>query len=125
MSIASDLYAHLSTYPGLTAIVGNRCYPVGEVPQPPTLPYVAYALAEDVEEMTLAGTLAASRAAYEFTCYASSQLVLKDLTTQVRAALRAFAAQVLDVADIHERELDWLPDLQLFAAAVTATILHA
>ena len=81
------LYTRLTSHAGLSALTGNRWYPL-VLPQKPTLPAGTYQRISDVPlgETTL--TLHQERV--QFNCYGQSYIDARSVATQVVAALEGF-----------------------------------
>jgi hypothetical protein len=86
LSLAAALYARLSTFPGLTALVGPRVYPV-EAPQETARPYVVFLTVSTQRLNHLGGPSEVAQARIQIDAYATSYAAAVAIGTQIRAAL--------------------------------------
>ena len=91
MNTDESLYARLSTYAGLIALVGTRIYPMA-LPQTPTLPAVTYYRVNAPTDHLMGESASTiERAGYRIQCWGASYTVARAVAAQVIAALDAFA----------------------------------
>lgn len=91
MTIDEAVFAYLSTYSGLTALVGKRIYP-DDLPQNPTYPAVTFIQVSEDEIDTLhqpASTMIG--ATYQFDCWATTRVGAKAVARQIRAAWKNYS----------------------------------
>jgi len=89
-TIDTALYARLSGYAGLTALVSTRIYPA-PIPQNPTYPLVTYQEIDRVSPHTM-GTLAGvTHIRYQIDSWATTLAGAKAVAAQVEAALDNYA----------------------------------
>jgi hypothetical protein len=103
------LYARLSGYASLTALVGARIYPL-RAPQTAPLPYVVYQRISTIRWSAMGVDTGLARPRMQLTAWASTPAAAKAVKEQVRAALqrwRGTAANVtiLDSFLADERDL--------------------
>lgn len=90
--IEEALYTHLTTHAGLTALVGDRVYPLA-LPGGVTLPAVTYQRISGPRERSHDGRrLAHPR--YQVTVWAETYLAARAVAEQVRLALDGFVGQL-------------------------------
>jgi len=103
---AETLYSYLTTFPGLAALIGTRCYPV-KLPQEPTLPALTYQRVSDAPEYSH-DPGASYRPRMQITCWAGTYAGAEALATQVNLASEAwhaamggaaFVENVIDLSD--------------------------
>jgi hypothetical protein len=90
MSFSSALYAHLSTYAGLTALVGTRIYPQ-PMPQNVTLPAVTYQRIDGVRDDAYTRAVGSTYVRVQLNAWAKTYLQADAIRTQLRTAMRAMA----------------------------------
>lgn len=126
MMLEKAIYSYISTYPGLTALVGNRIYPL-VIPQNPTYPAVAYSRVSRVYEKDLSGT-AWNQSRMQFSVYARKYSDAKAVVEQIRAAFRDYRGKIngIDVmlADISNEVDLYEPDTALFHVSIDILIIH-
>ena len=94
MNTDESLYARLSTYAPLMALVSTRIYPMS-LPQTPTLPAVTYYRVNAPTEHMLGETASSiERAGYRIQCWGISWASAVAVAEQVIAALDAFAGNL-------------------------------
>lgn len=104
--IEEDLYSHLSTFTGLTALVGDRVYPV-TAPQTVQAPFCVFFKVSDARIYSHQGFSGLERVRVQISCYAETYLEAKQVAEQVTAAMEAWlAANVKVQASFQENELD-------------------
>jgi hypothetical protein len=92
MTIKDAIYTYLITQTGLTALVGTRIYPDGEIPQRVSLPAIEYSLVSKVQDHTSgsdAGNPYFSR--WQFDCWADKGYTADDVAVQLIAALKDYS----------------------------------
>lgn len=80
------LYAYLSTYAGLTALISTRVYP-NELPQGTTLPAVVYITISDIKNHTLTGQSKLENPMIQFTAYSLTRATARAVANQIKTAL--------------------------------------
>lgn len=108
MSTAAAIYARLSGFAGLTALVATRVYPV-EAPANVTRPYVVFASISAVRLNHLTGPAEVVNPRVQVDAYAVRYIDAQAIAEQVRAALDGFAGtsggvSVISCACIDGRE---------------------
>lgn len=93
MTLEELLYTHLTGDATLTALVGNRIYPV-DAPQNGTLPDVRYQLITRQELVAIPGRLLLVSRTYQFDGFAESYSEAKAVEVALKAALYRFNKQV-------------------------------
>jgi hypothetical protein len=89
MSIETALFGYLSTYAGLTALVGTRVYPLN-LPPKPTLPAVTYQKVSGARIRTMGNTNLGGRPRFQLTAWADTYAGAKDVAAQLQAALEGY-----------------------------------
>ena len=87
--IEIEVYKYLSQYAGLTALVGDRIYPM-ILPQDAVLPAVTCEKISGQRINTKFGPAGLVRARIQVSCWAKGYLVAKQVAEQVRLALAGF-----------------------------------
>lgn len=96
--IGSAVYARLANFAGLTALVGDRIYPI-RAPQNVTLPYVVYAEQAPIDEspnLEDSGGLLTSRVQVD--AWGTTAKQAAQVGDQARKALRDFSGTVGGIA---------------------------
>lgn len=123
--IESALFAYLSSYVGLSALVGTRVYPL-VLPQTPTMPAIAYNRVSSVVERDLSGA-ARTRVRMQLTCFGTTYGSAKQVARQVREALQDYsgtmgAVRILEATVIGEMD-QYEPDLSQYYIPVDVMFL--
>lgn len=105
MSTAAAIYAQLSGFAGLTALVGTRIYPV-EAPANVTRPYVVFVAISSVRLNHLSGPAEVANPRVQVDAYAARYIDAQAISDQVRAALDGFAGTVGGVAVLSSACID-------------------
>lgn len=90
MSIESGLYTHLTNDPDVSALVGDRIYPL-LVPQDASLPAIAYQRISTGREEAHTGPSGLCSARIQLTCIADSYESAKSVADAVRKSLDGFS----------------------------------
>ena len=98
MGIESDVFARLSTFPGLMALVGTRIYP-DLLPQNPTLPAVTLFKVSNPREITHSGDSSLQHPRYQFSCWALTYGAVWTVAEQVRLALQGLTSAGVGIYD--------------------------
>lgn len=129
MKIEEALYTYLKSHTGLSALVGSRIYPL-KLPQNPTLPAVVYVKVSYAGERAMGtGNPRASRARFQFSCFAQSYASAKDVAEQVKLALQDYSGlmgggvTVLDTNVVGEVDV-FEPDTGLYHVPVDVLLIH-
>ena len=119
------LNAYLSSYVGLTALVGDRIY-TGQAPQGTVKPYVVHFTISDIPDYTLTGRTKARQVSMQISCFASSLSSAEAVETQVVDALDSWpdANRQIRLAKIESRYDLTEQDTDLFHRAIDTTILY-
>jgi hypothetical protein len=126
MSLKSSLYTYLSTYAGLTALIGTRIYPAAEVPQG-LKTYCAYSQLSNDRTYSHQGFSHLEDTDLQINCYAETTLSADAIAAQVTLAIEAWpaanadaqAAFVNTISDLYE------PQTDLHFSAVEVSISHS
>jgi hypothetical protein len=102
--IEEVLFTRLSAHGGLTALVGTRIYPV-IMPQGATKPAVTYQLISGIRESAMVADPGLVTSRYQFTAWATTNLVARNVIKQVRLALERYSSGIMANAFI-ETEYD-------------------
>lgn len=106
MSLQSDLYTRLSSYSGLTALVGTRIYPVA-ASQTSTMPYCVYQVISRERQYSHQGFSNLERYRVQISCVAADPDVVRDVVTQVIAAMEGWpAANSMVQSCLHDGDFD-------------------
>ena len=89
MSVQNDIYARLSAYAGLTALVSTKIYPL-TMPQDIELPYVTYSIISDVPEHAMGADPNIRTIRIQVSCWADTYDEAKAIEVQVKAALSRY-----------------------------------
>lgn len=93
-TVEESLYAYLSGYAGLTALVGTRIYP-RLLPDEPTYPAVTYHRISGRNIRTLAPpTVAAVEARFQFSCWGLAYADARNVASQIEDALQDFTGKM-------------------------------
>lgn len=90
MTIEAALYSYLSTYAGLTALIGLRIYPV-DITQDAEMPAVAYQLVDDLPVHSGGADLIVHAARFQFSCWGTTYLNACAVAVQIKAALQDYS----------------------------------
>ncbi len=136
MAIEEAVYSRLSTFAGLTALVGappnDRIYRV-RLPQDVTLPAVRFAKVAVERIGAMGADPGLARARYQFSCWANDPDQARDVAEQIRAALqrwRGTEAGVVIQDSFFETEVDLFepdvgdPTRGIFHRAIDFEIVH-
>jgi hypothetical protein len=115
-SIETALYKILADDATVGAICGNRIYPKW-IPQGTAFPAVTYNQLAGERLQVTAGPVGMVDSSFEFTCWASSYLVTRQLADAVRQALDGFAS-VSDTINIQSIQLEDESDVPSEVAGV-------
>lgn len=116
--VEQAVFARLSTFAGLGALVGARVYPV-ELPQPGPLPAVTYQRVSAVRARAMGKNPGLVTARVETDAWARDYAVAKAVAEQVRLALERWrgtlaGVEVLD-SFLDEEEDDYEPETKRYA----------
>jgi len=90
MQIGEALYSYLSSYAGLTALVGNRIYPL-ILPQGVTLPAVTYTQISGPRVHCMGSDPGLTHPRFQVSVWAESYSDMATVAAQVRAALQDYS----------------------------------
>lgn len=90
MSIETALYSYLTSYAGLTALVGDRIYPL-VIPEQAGLPAIAYQRISTRITYSHDGDSELDRTRFQFACVAKTAKEAREVAEQVVAALSAYS----------------------------------
>ena len=84
-----SLYDYLQTFVGITNLVGTRIWPdaLPQKPVKPVMPAMVWQCVSDVPAYSHGGDSGLDEARYQFTCWGSTPLQVRQLAIQVRVAL--------------------------------------
>ena len=107
MSFSTDLYTRLSSHAGLSALVGDRIYPL-RLPQNPTLPAVVYQRISGQRLQNLdRNTDGPQRIRVQLTAWAEDVDTANSVAEQVRLAMEASTGwRALHALDVEQYEPD-------------------
>jgi len=109
MSVESVLFTRLSTFPGLTALVGQRIYP-NQGPDKPTLPYVTYRRVSSERPSAMGVDVGIVRARFQFDAWADTFDGASAVREQIRAALQRWRSATGTVV----QDTYFLTDMDLY-----------
>ncbi len=99
MSVEAALFARLSSWPALSALVGARVYPA-PAPQGVVVPYVVYELREAERYSAFDGDIPVVDSAYRIESFGSTRLQANAVRDAVRGALQRWKSsgppQIID-----------------------------
>ncbi len=125
--IEEALYTHLISHAGLTAIVGNRIYPV-LLPQDVTFPAVTYQRISTVREYAQEGPSGLAHPRFQFSCWAETYEEAKAVAEQIRFALSGYKGTInnvrIDAVYIEDDNDIYDPETNIYHVALDATIWH-
>lgn len=130
MTLDQALFNYLSTFAGLTALIGTRVYP-RVLPQNPTYPAVTYQRVSSTRMRTMGAPLLGAEPRIQFTIWAETHLAARAIATQLRAALEGYTGTMggaggVDVLGAQEQNDldDYEPLTKLHQAILDFTIWH-
>ncbi len=90
MIIEDALYSYLSTYPGLTALISDRVYPLKR-PQKIKSPALTYQKISCPRLHTFGNDPGMATPRFQFSCFAEDYNTVKNIAEQVRFALQDYS----------------------------------
>jgi len=96
-TIGEAVKALLEFDAGVSALVGDRCYP-NSAPQNSTLPYIVYTVISDVRVQSMTGLSGLASPRIQFDCFASTYGGAKAVAEAVKVALAGYADTIGSVA---------------------------
>jgi hypothetical protein len=90
MTFEEQLYAYLSADTDLTALVGKRIYPEGEVPQKPGKPYCVYSRVFSDRLYSHQGFSGLEDVSLQVNCYSETALQARQVSIRLTAAMEAW-----------------------------------
>lgn len=110
-TVESLVYARLSAFAGLTALVSTRIYPAGKTPQPVTIPYVTYQRIDGFRVRHLGGPSGLAQPIIQVNSFSNvSPEAVRAIADQVRYALDGYASGAIK-ASTHQGDRDLPPDM--------------
>lgn len=109
MSIEAAIYSRASGHAGLSALVSSRIYPMGEVPQNPVLPFVAWRRISTQRQWAGGSDAAVVSARFQFDAVAASFIECRLLAAQIDAAFRRWRGTLAGTTvqdSLFETEID-------------------
>jgi len=114
MTFEEQLYNYLSADTALTALVGKRIYPEGEVPQKPGKPYCVFSRVFSERVYSHQGYSGLEDVALQVNCYSETALQARQVSIKLTTAMEAWPAanssvgKVLrgDSKSLYDGELD-------------------
>ena len=131
MRIEQALFNRLCTHVGLTAVVGNRIYPV-RLPLRADYPAISYFRVSRPTTRTFGGTVAGASPRFQFDCWAKSYADAKAVADQVIAALDGFSGTMggpggVEVQAVYlenEMDDDFVASADIYHTIVEFTFWH-
>lgn len=130
MTMEEALYAYLSTYAGLTALIGTRVYPF-VLPQNAAKPAVTFQRVDTPREYTHDGYAGLAHPRFQFACFALSQPASAAVAEQIRLALQGYTGTmggvggvVVQFAVVVDQRDGYENDTKLFSTALDVIIWH-
>ena len=108
--IERGLYFWAVAQSPIRAIIGERFYPAGEVPEDPTYPYAIYQRISTKEFDDISGAGLTQRARFQIDCWAKSALGAAQLADAFRRSLSGFRGMMGTYPNVRGRRLDSLAD---------------
>lgn len=90
MTIDDAIYAYLSTYAGLTALISTRVYP-DVMPQGAVLPVIVHQQISGIRVHAMGNDPGLAYPQWQFTCWATTKLAAKTVAVQLRTALQNYS----------------------------------
>jgi len=100
VTIEDALYRYLSTYPGLTVLIEDRIYPLTR-PQKVKVPAVTYQKISGQRLHTFANDPGMATPRFQFSCFAETYDIAKQIAEQVRLALQNFSGTMGGVEGVY------------------------
>lgn len=100
MIIEAALDIQLTTFPGLTALVGQKIYPM-QADQSATLPYVTFRLIIGSPANVHGGKPTLTEDRWQFSAWGATYLDAKNVAAQVKAALQSFTGVMGGVGGVN------------------------
>ena len=127
-SLRGLVYARCTTFAGLAALIGTRCYP-DRVPENATYPLVVYHApisTTDEEYRTHGDGTGRTQSTVQFDCYATTGLDAETLADQVKAAWNGYSSGDCDIgfAFIQNAIAERQEDLNEYRQIVDVLIEH-
>lgn len=127
MSISTAIFALVTTFADITAIIGTnpqRWYPQ-KLPQPPVYPVVTYGLVDEIDTYSHSGFSGLVDTRMYLTLWATTYLAVDNLATIIKADFRGYKGTIggitidrifcvdhgtsyNEVTQIHKRDIDLL-----------------
>lgn len=95
--VEEALYARLTTYAGLTALISTRVYDAQTVPQNPALPFVAYRRVSTRRHSAMGADSGLVVARFQVDAFDDDYTDVKAVADQVRLALQRWSGTVASV----------------------------
>lgn len=92
-TIEDAIFTRASGFAGLSALIGSRVYP-RRLPEGVTLPAATYGLVDDVEPQAMGAGSGVTTARVQFTAWADTFDVARDVAVQLRQAFRRWRGTV-------------------------------
>lgn len=128
MAIQNHIYTRLSTYAGLTALVGTRIYPV-VAPESPAYPLVIFDLIAPNKPKTSGGTSGNHiEALYQVSCWADTYASARAVAAQIVAALEDYAgtsdSTTIQMCYYESEREDFEPTTKKYSIPIDFTIWY-
>jgi len=130
MIIEEALYAYLTNYAELTALVGDRIYPV-ILPQNTTLPAVTFQRISGIREYSQSGPSGLAHPRFQFSCWAEKYEEAKAVAEQIRLALEGYKGMMggsdgvrVDAIYVEDDHDIYDPETKEYHVALDAIIWH-
>lgn len=91
MSIEPGLFAHLCADAGVAALVGDRIYPAGRIPEAAPLPALTYQRVSTVPQQTLDGLAGLTQVRMQITAWAEGDTAPAQSKALAAAVIRSLA----------------------------------
>jgi len=98
-TIGDALYYELSNAAAVSALVGSRIYPAGDVPQNPTRPYIAWFKVDNIHARHQGGSSLLTQARFQLDAWAETGTAAEAIYEAVRGLLDNYAGELGDPAD--------------------------
>jgi len=130
MIIEEVLYAYLTNCAGLTALVGDRIYPI-ILPQKISFPAVTYQRISGIREYSQSGPSGLAHPRFQFSCWAKKYQEAKAIAEQVRLALDGYKGMMggpdgvrVDAVYIEDDHDIYDPETKIYHIALDVVIWH-
>lgn len=116
MSILTLVYESMANDAGVSAIVGDRIYPL-LAPENTSIPFVTYSKVTVVPENVIRGNASIERGTFIISCYASTSLSSNAIASAIKAAFSG-------IGYIESERDDYEPATAFYSTKLVLSILY-